>query len=158
MRSAALVAFALGLVTSGLAAQRTPEGRPSEATDSAIDRGRALFHGSAGCAACHGEKALYTDVAPPLSGALRLNGPGTYTWLIEHITRGVPAHRTMSGLAMPMRGWSNMSDDEIRAVAAYVWAVTHPPQPVRPQRRRRGGRRARRPAPRGRRTGPVKED
>jgi len=140
MRSAALLALALVFVTAGLSAQRT-ESRPADATDSAVARGGALFHGSAGCAACHGDTAIGTDVAPPLTGALWLNGPGTYTWLIEQITHGIPAHRTMSGLAMPMRGWSNMSDDEVRAVAAYVWAITRPRQRVRPQRRRRAGHR-----------------
>jgi mono/diheme cytochrome c family protein len=80
-------------------------------------------------------------VAPPLTGGLWLNGPGTYTWLIEQITHGVPGHRTKSGLAMPMRGWSTMSDDEVRAVAAYVWAITRPRRSMQPQRRRRAGHR-----------------
>jgi hypothetical protein len=32
---------------------------------------------------------------------------------------------------MPMRGWSNMPDGDVRAVAAYVWSITHPPRPPR---------------------------
>jgi mono/diheme cytochrome c family protein len=68
--------FALGLVASRRAAQRTPEGRPSEATDSVIARGGELFHGSAGCSECHGDEALGTDVAPPLTGAHWLTSPG----------------------------------------------------------------------------------
>jgi len=71
MRSAALLALALVFVTAGLSAQRT-ESRPADATDSAVARGGALFHGSAGCAACHGDTAIGTDVAPPLTGALWL--------------------------------------------------------------------------------------
>ncbi len=50
MRSAALLALALVFVTAGLSAQRR-ESRPADATDSAVARGGALFHGSAGCAA-----------------------------------------------------------------------------------------------------------
>ncbi len=60
-----------------------------------------------------------------LTGALWLHGPGTYEWVAEQIRRGIPAYRSMSGLAMPMRGWSMMNDDEVRAVAAYVWSI-HP--------------------------------
>jgi mono/diheme cytochrome c family protein len=75
-----------------------------------------------------------TSDGPPLTGALWLHGPGTYEWLVDQIRRGIPAHQTLSGLAMPMRGWSMMNDDDVRAVAAYVWSITHPPrvpQPVR---------------------------
>ena len=77
-------------------------------------------------------------ISAPVTGGLWLNGPGTYTWLIEQITtasRSPDDERTGDADA----GWSNMSDDEVRAVAAYVWAITGPRQPVRPQRRRRAG-------------------
>jgi mono/diheme cytochrome c family protein len=98
-------------------------------SDSAVARGREVFHGSANCSACHGVEGAGTDEGPPLTGALWLHGPGTYEWLAEQIRLGIPAHHTLSGHAMPMRGWSMMSDDDVRAVAAYVWSITHPPRP-----------------------------
>jgi mono/diheme cytochrome c family protein len=128
--------IALLLVCGGpAAAQVPPQPRPAGVTDSAIAWGRALFHGSANCSACHGREASGSDVAPPLTGALWLHGPGTYEWLVEQIKSGIPAHHSMSGLAMPMRGWSTMNDDDVRAVAAYVWSITHPPRPPRPDPR-----------------------
>jgi mono/diheme cytochrome c family protein len=41
---------------------------------------------------------------------------------------GVPASASMSGEAMPIRGWEPMNDEEVQAVAAYVWSITHPPR------------------------------
>jgi hypothetical protein len=34
----------------------------------------------------------------------------------------------MSGQPMPMRGWSTMNEEQIAAIAAYVWSITHPPR------------------------------
>jgi mono/diheme cytochrome c family protein len=99
-------------------------------TDSSIAWGRQLFHGSANCASCHGRDGWGTNDGPPLTGALWLHGPGTYAWLIEQIKRGISAHETWTGKPMPMRGWSNMPDEDVRAVAAYVWSITHPPRPA----------------------------
>jgi mono/diheme cytochrome c family protein len=127
------VVLALGLVSlraTPAAAQVAPRPRPEGVTDSTIAWGRQLFHGSANCAACHGVEARGTDEGPQLSGALWLHGPGTYEWLVEQIKQGISAHRTWTGKPMPMRGWSNMPDADVRAVAAYVWAITHPPRPM----------------------------
>ena len=116
---------------AGAIAQASPLPRPPEVTDSTIAWGKQLFHGSANCAACHGQDAAGTDEGPALTGALWLHGPGTYKWLVEQIKRGIPAHETWTGKPMPMRGWSNMPDADVRAVAAYVWSITHPPRPLR---------------------------
>ncbi|HET7600367.1 MAG TPA: cytochrome c [Gemmatimonadales bacterium] len=127
----ALLVVALAGTVSGLGtAQTNPEPRPPGVTDSSIAWGRSLFHGSANCAACHGDDARGTDEGPPLTGGLWLHGPGTYEWLVEQIKRGIPAHHTLSGKPMPMRGWANMPDQDVRAVAAYIWSITHPPRPA----------------------------
>jgi mono/diheme cytochrome c family protein len=109
--------------------------RPAEVTDSAIAWGKALFHGSANCSACHGEGGRGTAYGPNITGALWLHGPGTYQSLIEQVKHGVPASRSATGEAMPMRGWTTMNDDDVKAVAAYVWSISHPPQPPPATRR-----------------------
>ena len=116
-----------------VAAQQAP--RPPGVTDSAIAWGRHLFHGSANCASCHGVDAQGTDDGPALTGALWLHGPGTYDWLVEQIKLGIPAHQTWTRKPMPMRGWTNMPDGDVRAVAAYVWSITHPPREIKPKPR-----------------------
>jgi len=130
-RQLLILSFASLLVaTIPAAAQVSPLTRPEGVTDSSIAWGKQLFHGSANCAACHGQEARGTDDGPALTGALWLHGPGTYEWLVEQIERGIPAHRTWTGKPMPMRGWANMPDDDVRAVAAYVWVITHLPRPL----------------------------
>ena len=124
-------ALLLALTPATGAAQALP--RPEGVSDSSIAWGKALFHGAAQCAACHGRDAGGTDRGPALTGALWLHGPGTYAWLVEQISLGVPAHETWTGKPMPPRGWTNMPAADVRAVAAYVWAVTHPPRPPAPR-------------------------
>ncbi len=131
-----LAALAAALLAEGLEAQVRPELRPAGVTDSAIAWGNALFHGSAGCAGCHGEGGRGGDRGPNITGALWLHGPGTYESLIEWVKHGVPASRTYTGEAMPARGGMPMNDEDVKAVAAYVWAISHPPQPPPPPRRR----------------------
>jgi mono/diheme cytochrome c family protein len=130
-----LVLLLLGLLLLGARteaeAQASPRPRPAGVTDSSIAWGRELFHGSANCVGCHGADGRGSDEGPALTGALWLHGPGTYEWLVEQIKRGIPAHHTWTGKPMPMRGWSNIPDDDVRAVAAYVWSISHPPQPPR---------------------------
>lgn len=126
MRGAVALVITLVLSAPALAAQQD-SARPPEVSDSAIARGRRLYFGLGGCSACHGPGATGDTVAPPLTGALWFNGPGTYAWLVQHITKGVPAHKSMAGVAMPARGVHGLTDAQVADVAAYVWAITHPP-------------------------------
>jgi mono/diheme cytochrome c family protein len=134
MRRGQLVGWLVLMAASaapGAAAQGAP--RPPGVTDSTIAWGWRLFHGSANCAACHGEDGQGTRDGPALTGALWLHGPGTYQWLIEQIKLGIPAHEAWTRKPMPMRGWTNMPDGDVRAVAAYVWSITHPPREIKPK-------------------------
>ena len=90
--------------------------------------GKELFHGSARCNACHGDNARGTDRGPSLTGAVWLRGDGSYDSIVKQVLHGVPASASMSGEAMPIRGWEPMNDEEVQAVAAYVWSITHPPR------------------------------
>lgn len=125
MRAIALALPLLFIAPAAQAQQDTT--RPAGVDDSSIARGRRVYFGPGGCNACHGPGATGDIVAPPLTGALWFNGPGTYEWLVQHITRGVPAHKSVAGVPMPARGVHLLSDAQVHDVAAYVWATTHPP-------------------------------
>ncbi|HEU5039748.1 MAG TPA: c-type cytochrome [Gemmatimonadales bacterium] len=130
----------IGLALAAPAAAQVPAWqRPPGVTDSAIAWGNALFHGPANCSGCHGDGGRGTDRGPNITGALWLHGPGTYESLTEWVKHGVPAARTYTGEAMPAMGGSAMNEDDARAVAAYVWSISHPPQPPPPSRRRTPG-------------------
>jgi predicted CxxxxCH...CXXCH cytochrome family protein len=137
-RAGLACAAAVALATSA-GAQVRPEHRPAGVTDSAVAWGEALFHGPANCSGCHGDGGRGTERGPNITGALWLHGPGTYESLIEWVKHGVPATRTYTGEAMPPRGGSPMNEADVRAVAAYVWSISHPPQPPPPSRRRTPG-------------------
>lgn len=136
MRSLLLTALLAGTAPVAALGQIRPEQRPPGVTDSAIAWGKALFHGPANCSVCHGEGGRGTDRGPNITGALWLHGPGTYESLLEWVKHGVPAWRTYTGESMPAMGASPMNEDDARAVAAYVWSISHPPQPPPPPRRR----------------------
>ena len=99
--------------------------RPIQVTDSAVARGRELFHGSANCVTCHGIDAIGTDSGPALAQGVWLHGPDSYEGILGRVLHGIPKAWTTRGVTMPMRGWSTLSDAQARDVAAYVWQVSH---------------------------------
>jgi len=131
MHHAHAALLAAGLILSGSAAgaqdsTRTgASARPPEVTDSAIARGRELFHGSANCAACHGIEGTGTDSGPPLAQGVWMHGPDSYEGILDRVVHGIPRAWSTRGLAMPMRGWLTLDDAGARSVAAYVWYISH---------------------------------
>ncbi|MDH4130694.1 MAG: cytochrome c [Gemmatimonadota bacterium] len=99
--------------------------RPPEVTDSAIARGRELYHGSANCAACHGVEGIGTDSGPALAQGVWMHGPDTYEGILERVTHGIPEAWSTRGVAMPIRGWQTLDDASARDVTAYVWHIGH---------------------------------
>jgi mono/diheme cytochrome c family protein len=128
-------AFALTLLaTPSLGrAQVTPADRPAGVTDSAIAWGELLFRGAANCSKCHGPKGRGTAYAPDLADAIWWHGPGTYEWLVKEVTHGIPENLAVTGGLMPAKGWVPMNQQDVQAVAAYVWAISHPPKPPLPE-------------------------
>jgi mono/diheme cytochrome c family protein len=45
------------------------------------------------------------------------------------VSHGIPSNLTVTGDPMPARGQVTMSEADVRAVAAYVWAISHPAKP-----------------------------
>lgn len=119
------VAAALGgvlmLTTAPAMAQSAlPEG----VTQAMIDKGNEVFHKGGLCYACHGQdgKGL---VGPNLTDDVWLHNKGSYAELVAQITKGVTKEESKSGIPMPAKGGSSISDDDVKAVAAYVWRLSH---------------------------------
>lgn len=106
--------------------------RPSQVTDSAVARGEALFHGSASCSTCHGVAGSGTDSAPALAQGVWMHGPDSFEGILTRVLHGVPKAYSTRDVAMPMRGWTTMSDEQARDVAAYVWQISHGARPRSP--------------------------
>lgn len=94
-------------------------------TTALVARGDSVFHGAGGCVACHGADAR-GGVGPDLTDADWLHVKGGYLSIVSTVLTGVPANRSRGRVEMPPRGGSAITDDEVYAVAAYVWAIGRP--------------------------------
>jgi mono/diheme cytochrome c family protein len=105
---------------------RTLPALPAGVTLVMIRQGDSVFHGKGGCVTCHGADAM----GMPNSGSalsLGLNFiPDEPKAIDSLVTAGIPEALTRASIAMPPRGAAqNLTPDEIRQVAAYVWAISH---------------------------------
>jgi mono/diheme cytochrome c family protein len=98
---------------------------PAGMTIQTIVQGDSIYHGKGNCYACHGAEG---EGLPAAGDALTVSlNWAQYDWasidsLIDH---GIPQVLTRSPIQMPPRGGkSNLTDDETRRVAAYIWAIS----------------------------------
>lgn len=110
-----------------MAALPTPPG----ATREEVALGTRIFRGEAGggtCAGCHGSNAEGSPVGPNLRSGKFLWGDGSLPSITKTIAEGVTNPKQYRGV-MPPKGGAQLSPAEIKAVAAYVWAVSHASRP-----------------------------
>ena len=96
---------------------------PLGVTASLIERGDVVFHNDGGCVECHGDDAT-GDEGPDLTDTQWLHAKGSYLSIVRQTLMGVPASQSRSGIVMPPRGGSGISDHGVHAVAAYVWVTS----------------------------------
>ena len=140
MRSG-LLAGVLALIAPAPAMAQATADVPSrlELADSSLAKGKALYDGSGNCAYCHGTAGVGTSRGSDLTDDVWRHGDGGYLSIVEQIVHGV-GHPTGGPVTpMPKRGMGNLSYPEVRAVAAYVWSLSHrvPRDTVTPAPRRR---------------------
>jgi mono/diheme cytochrome c family protein len=118
------------LLPAPLAAQSAPVPvpLPPGVTAEMIVKGKELFQGAGLCMACHGVDAK-GSVGPDLTDTLWVHHKGSFEEIVAQVTKGIPEEDSKSGTPMPPRGGSVLSDEEIRAVAAYVWSLSRRPAP-----------------------------
>lgn len=89
--------------------------------------GEKVFRGqqSGGtCSGCHGSDGRGTQVGPDLTSGKWLWSDGSVKGLRQTIVKGVAAAKRSIG-AMPPRGAAPLTDADVDAVAAYVYAIGH---------------------------------
>jgi mono/diheme cytochrome c family protein len=100
---------------------------PPDATKDQVALGDRIFHGEVSngtCSGCHGSDAKGTPVGPDLTSGIWVWGDGSLPAITKTVTDGVPRPRNYTG-AMPPTGGAELSDADVKAVAAYVWAIGH---------------------------------
>lgn len=118
-RAVLLLAFAAAFGASPAVAQA-----PSAATPAAIAQGDSIFHSKGNCYACHGANAQGA-VGPNLTDSEWIHSDGSYDAIVKQITTGVAQKDSKSGIPMPPKGGSSITDDEVKSVAAYVYSLSH---------------------------------
>jgi mono/diheme cytochrome c family protein len=109
---------------AGQSAAKPAGGAP---TPQQVALGDSIFHGLAGggtCSACHGQDAKGTAVAPDLTDGAWINGDGSYQFIVTTVTNGVPSPKQHPA-PMPPKGGAALSDDQVKAVAAFVYSLSH---------------------------------
>ena len=110
------------------AAEATPAAMtaqlPAGVTAEMVAEGNTLFHGAGICFTCHGQNATgVTGLGPALNDGEWLHSDGSYEAIVNQIMSGVTATASKSGVAMPAKGGSPITDDQVKAVAAYVYSL-----------------------------------
>ena len=95
-------------------------------TKDQVALGDRIFHGEVAngtCAGCHGSDGRGTPVGADLTSGPWLWSDGSLDGITKTITQGVPQPK-QSGGAMPPMGGAPLKPDEVKAVAAYVYAIS----------------------------------
>ena len=89
-----------------------------------IRAGDSLYRGKGGCVTCHGPTAFgMNNAGSGLTMGLNFI-PLEWKAIDSIVTAGIPEALTRSSVAMPPRGaGQNLTPEETRTVAAYVWAI-----------------------------------
>lgn len=96
---------------------------PEGVTQEMVAAGDEIFNGVATCHACHGQSAAGGPLAPSLNDSDWLHIDGSFDALVQIITAGVPAPQQFPA-PMPPMGGSALSEEQVRQVAAYVFAIS----------------------------------
>jgi mono/diheme cytochrome c family protein len=99
---------------------------PAGVTQEMVDQGQQLY--GTVCVACHGAGGVGAAVGPALNDQNWIHITGTYDELVNIITVGVAQPREYPA-PMPPRGGGPYTDEEVRAIAAYVFALSQPETP-----------------------------
>jgi glucose/arabinose dehydrogenase/mono/diheme cytochrome c family protein len=117
------------------AAAKPPEGTnpdaglsvPPGATQEMVALGDRVYHGQVGgasCAGCHGGDGKGSPLGPDLTDQKWLWSDGSYPGIAKTITDGVMQPKEYRS-PMPPMGGAQLTADQVSAVAAYVWALSH---------------------------------
>jgi mono/diheme cytochrome c family protein len=97
---------------------------PDGVTPAMVAEGETIFMGAGICFTCHMEGGEGGPLAPSLTDDEWLNVDGSYESIVQNIMTGVPEPKEHPGIMLP-KGGTNISDEQVRAVAAYVWTLSN---------------------------------
>jgi mono/diheme cytochrome c family protein len=96
---------------------------PEGVTLEMVQQGKSVFETTT-CFTCHAMDASGTALAPSLRDQEWLNSDGSFEGIAEIIRVGVMQPVRYPG-AMPAMGGAQLNQDQIRQLAAYIYAISH---------------------------------
>lgn len=99
----------------------TPENTPPGVTQEMVENGQQLF--GTVCSACHGVGGGGSAAGPQLSDREWIHIAGSYDDIVGIIQAGVPTPQQFAA-PMPPLGGGSFNADQVRAIAAYVYALS----------------------------------
>ena len=100
---------------------------PEGASREMVVVGERIYRGQVGgaaCSGCHGEAGDGSPLGPPLTGKKWLWSDGSYAGIKKTITEGVSQPKQYRS-PMPPMGGAQLTPEQVSAVAAYVWGLSH---------------------------------
>jgi len=119
---------AMAAASSAPAAKAAPASKlPSGVTVAMVTLGDSIFN-NGNCQRCHGKAGIGAANAPSFKGIKWQHGSGSYDDIVKTVIAGVPADQIKDPThKFPMSakgGRIPLSDDQIKAVSAYVYTIS----------------------------------
>ena len=101
-----------------------PATLPEGVTVAIAQEGQEIFNGTTGiCYTCHVREGVGGALAPSLADDEWLNIDGGYESIVAIVMKGVEEPKEYPGMMQPRAGMP-LTDDQVRAVAAYVFTLS----------------------------------
>ena len=106
-------------------ADAMPQELPEGVTTAMVEEGKGIYTGAGICMSCHGATGEgIPNLGADLTDDEWIHVDGSYEQLVENIMTGVTAQESSSGVPMPAKGGTAITDEQVKAVAAYVWTLS----------------------------------
>ena len=114
-----------GATAGGAAAPAATPGKPPVgATQADVDAGHTIFTSTGNCYTCHGPQGGGTAMAPALNDQQWIHIDGSWAAIQKLVHTGVPKPKEHPA-PMPPMGGAQLSDQQIKQVAAFVYSLSH---------------------------------
>lgn len=108
-----------------MASQQQQAALPEGVTAEMVAQGKQLYGGAGLCNVCHGPDGEGVQgLGANLTDSEWVHSDGSVEGIAKSIMMGVDASKSSTGTAMPAKGGSGITDEQVKAVAAYVYTLS----------------------------------
>ena len=109
---------------AGVEATAQDEALPEGVTPEMVAQGKEIYAGVGLCFVCHGGDGTgMPGMGANLTDDEWVQGDGSYEGIVATVMAGVDVDKSTAGTVMPPKGGSSITDDQVKAVSAYVYTL-----------------------------------